>query len=156
MVPIALTLATTAASAAQAWTSGSYEMAIADRNYKQAKILSEDALARGEQRADANRRQVGQKIGAQKVGLAASGVDVGSGMALNIIGDTALLGELDTQIIRQNADREAKGYDSQAANFKAQKKAAKSSRLWNTAGVILGGAADAAGQANKSFPNFFT
>lgn len=155
MVPLALTLATTAVSGIQAWQSASYTAAIANRNAEQAKIFAKDAIARGEQKADDNRRKVGYKIGAQRVGLAASGVDTGSGMALDIIGDTALLGELDTQIIRQNADREAKGYLSQADNFKAEAKAARSSRLWNTVGTILGGAGEATSQFNKSFPNFF-
>lgn len=155
MVPLALTLATTAVSGIQAWQSASYTAAIASRNAEQAKIFAKDAIARGEQRADDNRRKVGYKIGAQRVGIAASGIDTGSGMALDIIGDTALLGELDTQIIRQNAEREAAGYRNQADNFTAEARASRSTGLWNTVGTILGGAGDFSTKFNKSYPNFF-
>jgi hypothetical protein len=155
-VPLVLTLASTAIGAYAQYSSASYTAAIANRNAKQAEYLAEDARARGEQKADSERRKVAYKVGAQRVGLAASNVDTGSGMALDIIGDTALLGEMDVQIIRQNADREALGYENQAANYQAEAKAAKSSGLWNTVGTIVGGAADLSGQAKKTYPNFFS
>lgn len=156
MLPLALTLASTAISAYSQYQSSSYTAAVATRNAKQAEILEEDAKARGEQRADQERRKVAYKIGAQRAGIAASNVDVGSGMGLSIIGDTALMGEMDVQIIRQNAEREALGYDNQAANFRAEAAGAKQSGLWNTIGTVVGGAADASYKAKQSFPNFFS
>lgn len=156
MIPLALTIASTAIGAYAQYQSSSYTAAVANRNAAQAEIFAKDAVARGEQKADQERRKVGYKIGAQRVGLAASNVDVGSGMGLDIIGDTALLGEMDVQIIRQNADREAKGYKNQAANFRMEASAAKSSGLWNTLGTVVGGAADASYKAKKDFPNFFS
>lgn len=155
-IPLALTIASTAISAYSQYASASYGAAVANRNAAQAEILAKDATARGEQKADAERRRVGYKIGAQRVGIAASNVDVGSGMGLNIIGDTAALGEMDVAIIRQNADREAKGYLNQADNFKMEARAQKQSGLWNTIGTIVGGAADASYKAKTDFPNFFT
>lgn len=155
MLPIALTLASTVIGGISQWQSASYTAAIANRNAKQAEYLAEDARARGEQKADQERRKVAYKIGAQRVGLAASGVDTGFGMALDIVGDTGMLGEMDTQIIRQNADREAIGYENQAENFRMEAKAAKSSGLWNTLGTVVGGLGESYMMGKKQFPNFF-
>ncbi len=154
-IPIALTLMSTAIAAKSQMDAGAYTAAIAQRNAQQAEILRTDALARGEQQADSERRKVGYKIGAQKVGIAASNVDVSSGMGLDIIGDTALLGEMDVGIIRQNAAREGQGYRNQADNFRLEAKNAKSSSLWNTAGTIVGGLGKASGQAKQTYPDFF-
>lgn len=156
MIPLALTLASTAVSAYSTYSSNSYAAAVANRNAQQAEIMAKDAIARGEQKADQERRKVAYKIGGQRVGLAASGIDVGSGMGIDIIGDTALLGELDVQITRQNADREAAGYRNQAVNFKHEARASKRAAIWNTAGTVLGGAADASWRAKQQFPNFFS
>jgi hypothetical protein len=155
ILPIALTLASTAVSAIGAYSTASYTAAVAKRNAEQAKIFAQDAVARGEQKADSERRKVAYKMGAQRVGIAASNVDVGSGMGLDIIGDTALLGEMDVQIIRQNADREAKGYLNQSAQYTMDARAARQSGLWNTLGTVVGGLADASGKAKTQFPNFF-
>jgi hypothetical protein len=154
-IPLILSIASTAVGAYSQYKSSSYTAAVASRNAEQAKIFAKDALARGEQKADSERRRVNYKIGAQRVGIAASNVDVGSGMGLDIIGDTAILGEMDVQTIRQNADREAKGYENQAANFQMESAAAKSSGLWNTLGTVVGGAANASTMAKQQFPNFF-
>lgn len=155
-LPLILTLASTAVAGYSQYQSNSYAAAVAGRNAQQAEYMAQDATARGEQQADSERRKVGYKIGAQRVGIAASGVDVGAGMGLDIIGDTALLGEMDVQIIRQNANREAEGYRNQAANFKHEQRASKSAALWNTLGTVLGGTADASWKAKQSFPNFFS
>lgn len=156
MIPLALTIASTAIGAYSTYQSNSYAAAVANRNAQQAEIFAKDAVARGEQKADSERRKVGYKVGAQRVGIAASNVDVGSGMGLNIVGDTALLGEMDVQIIRENAGREALGYKNQAANFRMEAAASKQNALWNTVGTIVGGAADASYKAKKDFPNFFS
>lgn len=155
-IPLVLTIASTAIGAYSQMQAASHQAAIANFNAKQAQINAKDAIARGEQAADSERRKTAYKIGAQRVGLAASGVDVGSGMALDIIGDTALLGEMDTQIIRQNAGREARNYQVQGENFRAEARSAKSAGLWNTMGTIVGGAADVAYKGQKQFPNFFS
>lgn len=153
LIPLALTVASTAISAVGQMRAASYQAAIAKRNAEQADIMAKDAIARGEQKADSERRKTAYKIGAQTVGLAASGVDVGSGMALNIIGDTALLGEFDAQVIKDNAERESWGYKNQAEQFRMEAKAAKSQGLWNTLGTVVGGLTTASN--NKQFPNFF-
>lgn len=154
-IPLVLSIASTAIGAYSQYQSNSYAAAVANRNAAQAEIFAKDARARGEQKADSERRKVAYKIGAQRVGIAASNVDVGSGMGLNIVGDTALLGEMDVQTIRQNADREALGYENQAANFRMEASASKQSALWNTVGTLVGGAADISYKAKKDFPNFF-
>jgi hypothetical protein len=156
MIPMMLTLVSTAASAYGQMQSASYTAAIANRNAKQAEFNAQDAIARGEQKADAERRKVGYKIGAQRVAMASSGIDTGSGMGIDIIGDTALVGELDTQVIRQNAGREAVAYQNQAENFRLQADQSRSTGLWNTVGTVIGGAGDFYNKGQKAFPNFFS
>ena len=46
--------------------------------------------------------------------MAANGVDLSSGSPLDILGDTAMYGELDALTIRSNAEREAYGYRVQS------------------------------------------
>jgi opacity protein-like surface antigen len=91
-----------------------------DRNNAQiAEWQAQDALRRGEIEEKQHRIKVGQLAGRQRSVLAASGVDVSSGSALDILGDTAELGELDALTIRSNAAREAYNYRVQASNSQA-------------------------------------
>jgi len=49
--------------------------------------------------------------------LAANGVDISYGTSLDLIEDTAMLGELDALTIQYNAEKNARNYDVQAQNF---------------------------------------
>ncbi len=44
------------------------------------------------------RRETGQRIGLQRAQLAGAGFDVSEGTAIDIVGDTAALGELEVQL----------------------------------------------------------
>lgn len=79
-----------------------------------AKLQASDAIARGEQEANVRALQSRRAIGAQRAGLAASGVDVNSGTASDLQTDEARFSALDQQTIRNNAAREAWGYTTQA------------------------------------------
>ena len=59
-------------------------------------------------------------IGEQKVGIAANGAEIGSGTAIDMIEDTATLGELDALNIQYNAEQKALNFDQQANNFSNQ------------------------------------
>jgi len=61
-------------------------------------------------------------VGTQRAGYAGQNIEVSSGSALDIQADATLLGELDSRQIRQNAMREAWGYQVEA--YDTRKRAA--------------------------------
>lgn len=100
--------------------SNEFEAGIAERNKKIALNASEDALARGQLEEAQQRVLTRVVIGRQRAKLAASGQVVTEGSAVNLVGDTAGLGELEALIIRSNAQRESQGFKDQAGNFQSQ------------------------------------
>jgi hypothetical protein len=113
-----------------------YQAAVARNN----KILSEraarDAIARGEIAETVSRSQTAQLIGAQRAQQAAQGIEVDTGSALDVITDTAGLGELDALTIRSNAEREAADFLAQGSNFEASARLAEA--RGQTAGTAAG------------------
>lgn len=96
-----------------------YQAKVDENNRQIAEWQAQDAIDRGEVEEAAHRTKVGQLKGRQRSVLAASGVVVDSGSALDTLADTAELGELDALTIRSNFAREAYDYRVDAMNFKA-------------------------------------
>ena len=96
-----------------------YQAQVDDNNRKVALWKAQDAQDRGAKDEAALRVKVAQLKGRQKSALAASGVEIGDGSALDILGDTAALGELDALTIRSNAEREAYEQKVNASNLAA-------------------------------------
>jgi hypothetical protein len=86
-----------------------------DFDTKLAALQANDAIRRGSEGARAAERRASQTVGAARAGLAANGVDLSSGSAERIQAQDAGMGELDAQLIRNNAAREAMGYTTNAA-----------------------------------------
>lgn len=133
---------------------GWYEADQLGRNAAFAEEQAADALTRGAQAVSRSRADTAQLHGAQRAALAASGVDVNSGSAAELQGDTVELGELDALLIRNNAAREARGFAFQADEYRrgaaltlrasrAQARGIRAGR-WTT---LLGAAADVASLA---------
>ena len=101
------------ANAAQ--QQGQYEQKIAEQNATLADQQAQDALTRGSIAESRQRLETRQTIGATRATLAAQGVDISSGSAADVQGSEAGLGELDALTIKNNAAREAWGYNVQAA-----------------------------------------
>lgn len=98
-----------------------YQGQVARNNQILAERQSNLVLAAGESQEAAHRRKVAQVKGAQAAGLSASGVAITEGTsALDILGDTAALGELDAMTIRNNAKNEAYGIRLQALQYGRQ------------------------------------
>ena len=96
-----------------------YQAQVDDNNRKVALWKAQDAKDRGAKDEAALRVKVAQLKGRQKSALAASGVEIGDGSALDILGDTAALGELDALTIRSNSEREAYEQKVNASNLAA-------------------------------------
>jgi hypothetical protein len=58
-----------------------------------------------------------QVVGSQQAAMAANGMDITDGTSLDIIEDTAAMGELDALQIQTNYERKALAYEQQGFNY---------------------------------------
>lgn len=93
---------------------------VADNNATISEWQAQDALARGGRDVMAARRRTRQLRGRQRAGLAASGVDLTTGSAEQILNDTEYFGEVDVNTLQDNAAREAWALRNQASGYKSQ------------------------------------
>ena len=96
-----------------------YQAKVQERNEKIARNNAAMERQTGIEEAREQRMKTLQAISAQETALAANGVDVSYGNSLDIIEDTAMLGELDALRIQYNSERTARNYKTQAQNFKS-------------------------------------
>jgi hypothetical protein len=113
---------------------------IGDYNAAQYELQAQDAIQRGGADEEKFRAGVKTLIGGQRAGFAGQNVDIGQGTPVDVVSDTAFLGELDALTIRQNAQREAHGYQAMAENARLGGDAAKSAAYWSAGATALGGA----------------
>jgi multidrug efflux pump subunit AcrA (membrane-fusion protein) len=135
------------AAAAQA----EYQAAVGRNNAILAQRAADDARLRGEEAARRRAVETRQLSGRQRAVLAANGVLVDQGSALDLTSDTAEIGKLDELTIRSNAEREALGYEAQGMNFNASAQLndmradnARSSAMGSAFGTVLTGATSVA------------
>jgi hypothetical protein len=119
---------------------------LAEFNASVADLQAKDAVLRGQDEENRFRAGVDQLISEQRVGFAASNVDVGYGSAVDTQADAAFLGELDALTIRTNAGREAWGYRVEAQDLRER------ARIGREEGVML----EAAGRQRASAQNWAT
>ena len=91
-----------------------YEAGIEDQNAATARLLGQDALARGRLDEDTLRRESGQAQGTVRAQIAGTGVDVNRGSAVDLQRDVIVATDLDALAIQQNAAREKYGQDLEA------------------------------------------
>lgn len=100
-------------------------MAIGDINYRQtvnmgeinarlSELAAETELNRGQREYGAFTLKKGAMKSTQRASLAANGIDLGVGSALETLTTTDIMGEIDGQTIVSNAVRAAWGYQTQA------------------------------------------
>lgn len=99
-----------------------YQSDMAENNAKVSKWQAEDAVARGGEAAIQQQRQAERVRGTQVARLASNGLDITSGTPLAILEDTMFFGQQDANTIRNNAAREAWGFQTQAASSAASSK----------------------------------
>ena len=91
-----------------------YEADTESQNAAIARLMGRDALNRGVLDEWSYRRDASQAQGQQRARLAGSGVVVNSGSAAYLQEETIVATDLDSLAIRQNAGREAYGYEVEA------------------------------------------
>jgi hypothetical protein len=101
---------------ASAQASMDYQAQVARNNAITAEYQAQDAVKRGEVAEAEQRRRTAMMKGSQTARLAANGLDISEGSALNILSDTDWMGEQDALTVRDNASREAWAYRQQGAN----------------------------------------
>jgi len=131
-----------AVSAIGTMQQASATAAAAEYRAKNNALLAEDALKRGAQEQEAQRRKDAALMSRQRAVMAAGNVSLASGSPLTILADTATLGELDASRIADNAKREEQAYlaDAKLANMEADN--ARTAGAIGAFGTILGGTKD--------------
>lgn len=131
-------------SAGGSLKQGKQDEADAEANQRLANYQADDALNRGSIEEQQYRRQIAAMMGAQKNTVGSRNVEL-RGSALNLLEDTAMLGEEDVTTIRNNAARESWGYRNQAnesarwgANQKSNANAAATGTLLTSGAQAYG------------------
>jgi hypothetical protein len=93
-----------------------YQAKVSENNAKIAEWQAQNEIAKGQQAEIEQRRKTAALKGSQTASLAARGLDISSGSALNILTDTDYMGEQDALTIRDNAAKAAWSARLQGAN----------------------------------------
>jgi len=116
----AVGVASASASADAQEKASAYQAQVAKNNQQQANQAAVYAQQQGQVMEDAKREQTAQTLGGERAAMAANGVDLDSGSALRLQGDTAKVGELDALTIKNNAARASYGYQVQGLGYADQ------------------------------------
>jgi len=96
-----------------------YRAGILQRNAAFSRTQAAAALTRGDVQVQRQQVVTSQFIGRQRAALAASGILVDEGSAVNLQADTAYVGRQEEQDIRFNAEQDALYFNMQAYNAEA-------------------------------------
>jgi hypothetical protein len=141
----AIPLAVSAIGAAGQMRAGADAKETAALNAQIAGIQAQDSLSRGGVEEDRYRRQIAQIAGAQKSVVASRNVKAGTGTALDLLSDTAQIGEEDALTIRNESARESWGYRFQADESRRYGKSAYRNSQYAAGSTLLTGGAQAYG-----------
>lgn len=125
-------------------TAYNYQAVIAQNNAELATYQAKDAETRGADALNQQQLKNAQLKGTQRARLAANGVDLGQGSALDLLSDTDQLGTIDANTIKDNTNKEAWALRAQAGNYTAnadllQQRADSTSPFGAAAGAFLTG-----------------
>lgn len=115
-----------------------FNAATATQNRDLANLSAADARERGAADEQRLRLEAGRLAGTQRATLAANGVDLDSATSQQALADTRLMADLDAATIRNNAAREAWGYEVQAGQHGAAARMAIRQGNLAMAGTFLG------------------
>ena len=113
-----------------------YNNQVAKTNKTVLETQAQDAERRGQLERQERRLKTRMQIATQQVGFGAQNVEQ-TGTALDILGDTALFGQIDEDRISANAARAAFGFRFQAWDVEAQRRLMASQSKDQRTGTIL-------------------
>lgn len=153
VIPIAAAAASVVSAAGSIYgglaanAQGKYESAVANQNARLANDQAADAIDRGRLQQRQLYRKVGDLKGQQAAAMAANGIDLGFGSALDVQRDTAMMGAEDAESLNSNIAAAVKGYEINAANYRSEGQAARMKgrnalvgSAFQAAGTLLSGA----------------
>jgi len=142
-----------ATSTVFAMQQAGYEARAANQNARIESERANDARERGQTENLNYQRQVSQEMGTQQASMAANGVDPTFGSAAYVRGDTAMIGAEDVRTISRNTFQEMRGFDINAASFRAEAKAARRRKtgFLIQGGLAMAGTALGAAQQYRKF-----
>ena len=97
-----------------------YQAKVAEDNAKIAQQNASNARQEGIEESRMQRMKTIQAVSSQQASMAANGLDITQGTPLDVIEDTATMGELDALTTQYNAETKAQAYEQQANNFSNQ------------------------------------
>jgi len=115
---------------------------------------SAEAKELGQERASDTLEQARQLQGTQRAQLAASGVDIGSGSAAQVLEQTVDFGIQDAITVKTNAYRQAFGLEKQAVNQRAAAKVSRAGRKFEQKATIIAGGLKAVQSGTSAFGSF--
>ncbi len=119
------------------YMQGKAQRYISRANANIADMQARDALKRGHEAEGISRQRTKKLIGSQRAALAAQGIRVDSGSALDVQLEAGDIGELDALTIKNNALREAFGFQTEAANASMQGRLAYQSGINESMQTLL-------------------
>lgn len=125
--------------------AGEYQQQVADQNAAIGRNQAEQARQIGNIEEARVRRQARAAVASQRAALAANGLDINSGTALDLQAETAGFGEADALTARSNALRQAWGFEVGAVNDVNQGRAARAAGQNAATGTLLTTGANLAG-----------
>lgn len=139
------TVAALAASAYQQEQQGEFQKKVQQRNADAEEKAARDAEARGLNEGVNAGLVGGAQRGAIRAEFGASGLDVGSGSALDVLSDVAMMTELNKRTAQANASREADFHRLRAGDYLAQGELSRRRGSYDAFGTVLGGSASVYG-----------
>lgn len=100
--------------------NAAFQQAQAEINARYAEMQAEEVVLRGDKEASEYQKKVSKVVGSQRAALAAQGIEVDSGTAVDLQQEAAETGALDVQTIKNNAWRQAFGYKQEAIQSRFQ------------------------------------
>lgn len=140
-----------AVQANQQRIDGEVAQNVAEYNAKLDERKAKDAINRGQEEENKHRRKVSAMKGQQKAQFGASGIELDSGSASDILTETEMLGEYDALTIRGNAEREAQSLRDSARIERYLGKQKKQAGRTRAAGTAITTAGNVSSGWNKTF-----
>lgn len=136
----ALSVVQALSGAYSAYSAGREAEKLAKFNARMLELKAEDAKKRGQERANIARQRTKKLIGSQRANFAAQGVRVGRGSALDLTLEAQDIGDVDAMTIKNNARREAFGFQSEGIGARLRGELAEIEGTSRATDTILTGA----------------
>lgn len=125
-----------------------YASGVQTQNAKIAEGQAQDSILNTNLEAQRLRRDEGQTKGAQQAAMAANGVDLNFGSAVDIQRDTAARGAEDATQLYKGGNERTKGFEVNAFNYKSEAAADRAKASSAVVSGIFGGLSTALGAAS--------